>query len=362
MAFELDAPIDSASAATLTRIVETHAALDHPHIAKLRVVERSVRLVVRAGSDEARSLVEILAAHAAEERPKLRYAAACALTLGLLDALQTAHGGREGSGPSPVYLGSFSAEDIVIEPDGDFAVFGFGGDAPRNARTGSARVVPPAVAAGASPRQIDDIHACAVVMRSLLHRVDVPGPIARVFARSGGPAERALGALFERGERLLFGFTATRSMNVAAECEGLLRRFWALVGVEPDARSLHAALADSWRAAEGAGRVRWLVFEPGEAIVRLSSGDEISLASRPALARIAEQLIVAHERGRGPVATEQLVAAGWPGERILPAAASNRLHVALSTLRRLGLGDLVVRDAGGYAIASGVEAALHVRH
>lgn len=45
-----------------------------------------------------------------------------------------------------------------------------------------------------------------------------------------------------------------------------------------------------------------------------------------------------------------LIGAGWPGERIQAEAAANRLYVALSTLRKLGLGDRVERVEGGWRL------------
>jgi hypothetical protein len=48
-----------------------------------------------------------------------------------------------------------------------------------------------------------------------------------------------------------------------------------------------------------------------------------------------------------------LIEAGWPGQRMLRSAALNRLHVALATLRSLGLRDALQRDANGYRLAVG---------
>lgn len=55
-------------------------------------------------------------------------------------------------------------------------------------------------------------------------------------------------------------------------------------------------------------------------------------------------------RGR---ATE-VIAAGWPGERIGTEAALNRAYVALSSLRKKGLHELLVRTGGGYALSPAV--------
>ena len=85
----------------------------------------------------------------------------------------------------------------------------------------------------------------------------------------------------------------------------------------------------------------------------------VDLETRAPLRRILAAL--ANERVERPgdcLAVEQLVAAGWPGERIGYAAATNRVHVALATLRKLGLRDVLVRGEGGYLLTPGVRLAL----
>jgi len=78
---------------------------------------------------------------------------------------------------------------------------------------------------------------------------------------------------------------------------------------------------------------------------------------------LVQRLIVALARARvaapgQPLAAHALVIAGWPGERILPRAARNRLHVALHQLRRLGLNDALCCAPGGWFLASELELAL----
>lgn len=61
-----------------------------------------------------------------------------------------------------------------------------------------------------------------------------------------------------------------------------------------------------------------------------------------------------HARREDALSSEELIAAGWPGERIGPDAAKNRLHVALSKLRKRGLRDLLLRYPSGYALSPGL--------
>jgi hypothetical protein len=51
---------------------------------------------------------------------------------------------------------------------------------------------------------------------------------------------------------------------------------------------------------------------------------------------------------------DEIIRAGWPGERMMAEAAMNRVHDALTTLRKLGLRDLLVTTAGGYMLDPGI--------
>lgn len=58
-----------------------------------------------------------------------------------------------------------------------------------------------------------------------------------------------------------------------------------------------------------------------------------------------------------PLAWDALFAVGWPGERIHVEAARNRVKVAISSLRAMGLRDVLLHDGTGYLI----DPALRVR-
>lgn len=84
--------------------------------------------------------------------------------------------------------------------------------------------------------------------------------------------------------------------------------------------------------------------------VWLPSTERVSLAKRGAVRAVLRRLIDAHAKGEGTLTVEALLAAGWPGERVLHDAGASRVYVALATLRKLGLrGHLQSRD-GGYAL------------
>lgn len=84
----------------------------------------------------------------------------------------------------------------------------------------------------------------------------------------------------------------------------------------------------------------------------LPDGTHLELSSRLVLWRLVSALIVLRESTPGePLPIEAAIDAGWPGERMTGDSANNRLKVALSTLRKLGLRELLVRhDSGGYLL------------
>lgn len=85
-----------------------------------------------------------------------------------------------------------------------------------------------------------------------------------------------------------------------------------------------------------------------------AAGDDgfVDLRTRYALARVLSALV--RSRVAAPDATvslDALVAAGWPGEKLLADSGANRVYVAIATLRRLGLRDVIERREGGYRLA-----------
>lgn len=110
----------------------------------------------------------------------------------------------------------------------------------------------------------------------------------------------------------------------ALSCEGI-----AAAVTPPDP----TGLADQalWVARDAAG------FRP-------PGGTWIDISRRKPLRRILAALVAAE----GELAIEDLLRAGWPGENVSPQAGAARVHVAVATLRRLGLGATLGRRESGY--------------
>ncbi|MEM9187893.1 MAG: hypothetical protein AAGF12_01855 [Myxococcota bacterium] len=81
------------------------------------------------------------------------------------------------------------------------------------------------------------------------------------------------------------------------------------------------------------------------------SDERVPLDRRPSLQRVFAFLV--EEKLRDPSAShpwESLLTAGWPGEKILSTAGAHRVRVAVSTLRKLGLRDVLVTTETGYRL------------
>lgn len=86
-------------------------------------------------------------------------------------------------------------------------------------------------------------------------------------------------------------------------------------------------------------------FEP-------AAGPRVSLEGRFALARVLRALVDARVQSPGcGVDVHDLLALAWPGQRPVGDSGPHRVHVAISTLRRLGLGDALARVEQGYLLA-----------
>lgn len=80
-------------------------------------------------------------------------------------------------------------------------------------------------------------------------------------------------------------------------------------------------------------------------------GQVVSLAQRPLLQRVLKVLATLRtERAGEVVSFEDLGAEVWPGEKMSAQSRKNRVYVAVSSLRTMGLGALLEGTKGGYRL------------
>jgi predicted ATPase len=92
-----------------------------------------------------------------------------------------------------------------------------------------------------------------------------------------------------------------------------------------------------------------MLLSPEARWCRPPGGEWQDLRDRHAVRRILLGLVERQRShpGRG-LSLAELQEAGWPGERILPQAASNRIYVAMNQLRKMGLKDALKKSGEGY--------------
>ncbi len=94
-------------------------------------------------------------------------------------------------------------------------------------------------------------------------------------------------------------------------------------------------------------RVEWLRLHP--------SGAFVDLARRGPMRRLMTALLRAYRAGGRALSVEEMVDAGWPGDRSRPESAAARVYATVRLLRRAGLHETLETVDGGYRLAPGIE-------
>jgi hypothetical protein len=94
-----------------------------------------------------------------------------------------------------------------------------------------------------------------------------------------------------------------------------------------------------------------LVIGPEARWFRLSAAPVVTLQRMQAPRLVLLALVRAHVATPGRALSAQaLFASGWPGQSVRPDAAAQRVYVAISMLRNLGLRDALERGHDGYLL------------
>jgi hypothetical protein len=331
----------------LDDIAQRHSELDHPHIPKLdqRSAVSGTELVVLRSSAVADvdTLLPI-----AMSAGGLSPGASIAFLYAVIDAIRAAHA----TGDPPICIGAFSGTNLIITEEHHVHVIGWGYPTAETER----RVVlrDPTVmhvaweaSFGARVTPNSDLDAVGRFFHALLPATAMP-PVVIAALRGDETEQRTMDLV-----RLI------ESLERAAHARDPERRSWdsyldslqrilALLEVVPDADALRrelAAVCIRWRTASHLRAARdgsWFT---------LQSGERVELDRRQNLRRIVAVLVASWRDAAGePVPTATLLAAGWPGERVGADSGRNRVRVAVSTLRSMGLRDVLLSRDDGYLL------------
>src|SRR5690606_17464181 len=87
----------------------------------------------------------------------------------------------------------------------------------------------------------------------------------------------------------------------------------------------------------------------------IDGAERVDIATRKHLSRLFRSLYRARRSARSDeVSVADLFAEGWPGERAVERAADNRVRVAISSLRGLGLAEAIETRSRGYGLSQSV--------
>ncbi|MFO0714819.1 MAG: hypothetical protein U0353_33575 [Sandaracinus sp.] len=93
-----------------------------------------------------------------------------------------------------------------------------------------------------------------------------------------------------------------------------------------------------------------LVVDRAGAYFVTSAGETVHLGRRHSLRRLLAAVARARETPSSWVSIEDAIEAAWPGDRSSTASLKNRLRVAITTLRKMGLGEALEGARRGYRL------------
>jgi predicted ATPase len=176
---------------------------------------------------------------------------------------------------------------------------------------------------------------------------------ARAHSATGDPLLARMSEVGAAIGELVQAEAADRASDAARASElvaSARARRLGLEGIRSDDVRLAARLLDRALSAADERARAWRVATDGTWF-HAPGAARVDLASRKVLTRLLQALAERRLRAPGePCALPELVEAGWPGTKLIPASAQNRVHVAVSTLRSAGLAPILTRQRGGYCL------------
>jgi hypothetical protein len=249
---------------------------------------------------------------------------------------------------NPVCFGAVARGNLMFSRGGRIWLVGVGGGPLDEA------CVAPEVACGGPPTPGADVYAVTMFMRGQISMIEMLPIAQRIFAGTPLPDDMEAARHVMQAVSILTMPPHARPTMTSALAAAM--EAWRLFGFVPDVSAFSAFVARALTA----GPERLADRSDRDAAIRIGregewletpNGMRHSLRARRPLRRVLQALAEARRDRAGSVLTvDELLQAGWPGETPLPEAGSNRVYVAISTLRQLGLGDLLQRSDGGYRL------------
>jgi hypothetical protein len=261
----------------------------------------------------------------------------------------------------PTRIGALCPDNIVIDETGRFHLLGLGDNILALDDLGRPRAIrglaiAPEVATGWAPTAGSDLYAITLFARTMIPYTEFSEQAQRIFGNEPLDArEREAAQLFLWSTLAILASTPERRPT-PREALARAERAWELLDLVPDEEGLRRSFVSLAcpEPASARRRPRLSVRRDGSQAC-LPDGRPVSLSNRRSLKLILLALCEARSRGRAALSKEDLIRAGWPGERALVQAAAARLYVALCELRKLGFAPVIERYDAGWRLSSDVD-------
>ncbi len=284
---------------------------------------------------------------------RVPFAAAVGQLLRIADGLTLAHSVNVRLPSGPLVVGTLLPCQFIFDAEGRSTVLGLGDPAIARAAP-PGMLIAPELQLRRAPDHRTDGFALAAMMRSMASFTELPPVMERVLGGAERGPERILGRHVRAFQARMWSGPPRLRLD-AAPVASLVRMLCHALSVEPDASAFDRFVASLMvPEAEAASEVPTHVLQVADDLgwFEIDGGPRCRLASRASLRRLLTVLVDHHRDRPGAVLEpDLLLAAGWPGERVLPEAGLHRVHVALSELRRMGLRCALERFDTGYRLA-----------
>ncbi|MCA9646076.1 MAG: hypothetical protein KC492_35545 [Myxococcales bacterium] len=334
-ALRLAGPDDAATGAQLSAIEGAHGAIDSPFVPRpLAGGNADGQRYLELDCNGA-SLLPALIDAATARGAKLSYAGAIAFNDLMLDALEAAHAAPGG----PYCLGAMSWDNFVIDGEGAVYLIGFGANFPRLSPRGITEA--PELVLGTAPSPPSDVYVAHAIMRSLLPYVE----LHEMFERAKG-IEGEVRELFASISSSALAAAPEARLSSIAELRARYREVRSVVQDLPEGDLEELAQFFVGLAAGGD-----VLHVDRQARVVTLGHQRIDLSKQRAPWAIFNRLVEQSFSSLGPLSVDALFEVGWPGEVAQPEAARARVYVALSSLRKAGLGACIQRQDSGWLLS-----------
>lgn len=290
---------------------------------------------------------------------KIPYGAADGFIVELRKGLEASHAVRHPQTGGPLCIGRISAHNIVFNASGQWQWIGLGRNFAVEKEDGSIDVgvrvfQANELIAGAPPSPTADYVALVLFMRSMLPHADMSGVLERVLRSEAQPEDRELIDCLQWVEHRVLGELPALRPSIA-EAVVMAERIRELLGISCDPRGFSQMISEllaiygtPQKVPAGATETRELRVGPNGCWVEGPAGRQ---RLGHAAARIVEALVQRHRDGDHRALTLwDILEAGWPGEQPVYEAATNRVYVTLTRLRRAAMGPLLERHDDGWRL------------